>query len=86
MSHTENVDEMVVPETSVPETSVPELVHEEISMPSYFPEILDKGTESHIMWLLIKNLMHYSVHRLGAVIFGGAVRDSILHGYASREF
>jgi hypothetical protein len=57
-----------------------------VQMPSYFPEILDKGTESHVTWLLIKNLMHYSVHNLDAIIFGGAVRDSILHGYASREF
>jgi hypothetical protein len=57
-----------------------------VQMPSCFPEILDKGTESHVTWLLIKNLMHYSVHNLDAIIFGGAVRDSILHGYASREF
>ena len=85
MSQTENVE--VVSETLVSEMLVSEmLVHEETQMPSYFPEILDKGTESHIMWLLIKNLMHYSVHRLGAIIFGGAVRDSILHGVASREF
>lgn len=81
MSQTENLSQTLVSETLVSET-----LSEEIPMPSCFEDILDNGTESHITWLLIKNLMHYTVHRLGAIIFGGAVRDSILHGYASREF
>jgi hypothetical protein len=69
------------------QTEMTETLDENFSLlPSCFGEILDKGTESHVTWLLIKNLMHYSVDRLGAVIFGGAVRDSILHDYASREF
>jgi hypothetical protein len=55
-------------------------------MPSYFGQILDNGTESHITWLLIRNLMHASVHRFDSVIFGGAVRDFLLHSNASREF
>ena len=86
MSQAQNFPETLVSETLVSETLVSEIGPQEIAMPSYFPEILDKGTESHITWLLIKNLMYYSVNRLDAIIFGGAVRDTILHGYASREF
>jgi hypothetical protein len=69
----------------VSQTLVEPLVHEETQMPSYFEDILDKGTESHITWLLIASLMRHII-KCGAIIFGGAVRDSILHGFASREF
>lgn len=55
-------------------------------MTSYFPEILDKGTESHITWLLITCLIRNLIKRFDAIVFGGAVRDSILHSHASREF
>ncbi len=68
------------------QTSQTESFDKMTQISSYFGEILDKGTESHITWLLIRNLMHQSVHRHDAIIFGGAVRDSILHGFASREF
>jgi hypothetical protein len=59
---------------------------ESSKMPSYFPEILDKGTESHITWLLITCLIRNVIKRFDVIIFGGAVRDSILHSNASREF
>ena len=57
-----------------------------IIMSSYFPKILDKGTESHITWLLITCLIRNLIKRFDAIVFGGAVRDSILHSHASREF
>ena len=65
-------------------TQTPEALPE--PLPYYFSDILDKGTESHITWLLIRNIMRYSVDRFDAVIFGGAVRDLLLHSHASREF
>ena len=65
-------------------TQTPEALPE--PLPYYFSDILDKGTESHITWLLIRNIMRYSVDRFDAIIFGGAVRDFLLHSHASREF
>jgi hypothetical protein len=54
--------------------------------PSCFGDLLSKGNESHITWLLITCLMRNIVRRFDAIIFGGAVRDLIRHSWAAREF
>ena len=70
-----------------PTVELAEIPDEDVFVPlSCFEHILDHGTESHITWILIKHLMYHSVNWFDAIIFGGAVRDSILHCYASREF
>lgn len=51
-----------------------------------FAEILEKGNKTHIIWLLMSCLMRNIVKRFDAVIFGGAVRDLLLHSYSSRKF
>jgi len=51
-----------------------------------FEFIVESGSENHIKWLLITCLMRNIVSRFNAVIFGGAIRDSIRHSYASRKF
>ena len=55
-------------------------------MPSYFGVTLQKGAETHVYWLLMKCLMENIVKKFDIIIFGGAVRDLILHNYAAREF
>ena len=52
----------------------------------WFAEILEKGNKTHVTWLLMSCLMRNIVKRFDAVIFGGAVRDLILHSYTSRKF
>jgi len=54
--------------------------------PSYFGETLASGTESHVMWLLVSCLMRNIVRQFDGVIFGGAVRDTILHSHAAGKF
>jgi hypothetical protein len=54
--------------------------------PSYFGETLATGTESHVMWLLVSCLMRNIVRQFDGVIFGGAVRDTILHSHAAGKF
>jgi len=78
--------EMTEPLTENMDETFLESISPLVQMPSYFQEILDKGTESHITWLLMSCLMRNVIKRFDAIVFGGAVRDSILHGYASREF
>jgi len=51
-----------------------------------FEFLLESGSDNHIKWLLVTTLMRNIVSRFNAVIFGGAVRDSIRHSYASRKF
>ena len=51
-----------------------------------FSEILEKGNKTHITWLLVSGLMRNIVKKFDAVIFGGAVRDLLLHSYSSRKF
>ena len=51
-----------------------------------FEIILESGSDNHIKWLLVTCLMRNLVTRYDAIIFGGAVRDSIRHSYASRKF
>ena len=51
-----------------------------------FAETLATGTESHVYWLLVSCLMRNIVSRFDAVIFGGAVRDTILHSHAAGKF
>ena len=58
----------------------------DLSMTPWFVEILEKGNKSHVTWLLISCLMRNIVKRFDAIIFGGAVRDLILHSNASRKF
>lgn len=53
---------------------------------STFEKILDSGSDSHIRWILIVTLMRNIVKRYDAVIFGGAVRDFVLHGYIASKF
>jgi len=54
--------------------------------PAYFGKTLESGTESHIKWLLISCLMRNIVNRFDAYIFGGAVRDLLLHSRAASKF
>ena len=54
--------------------------------PSYFGQTLSTGTESHVQWLLVSCLMRNIVRRFDAVIFGGAVRDTLLHSHAAGKF
>jgi hypothetical protein len=51
-----------------------------------FEFIVESGSDNHIKWLLITCLMRNIVTRYTAVIFGGAIRDSMRHSYASRKF
>ena len=53
---------------------------------SIFEKILDSGSDSHIRWLLITTLMRNIVKRYDVVIFGGAVRDFVLHNYCASKF
>jgi hypothetical protein len=60
---------------------------EQICWPgSTFQTILDTGSKSHIRWLLTTTLMKNIVNRYDAVIFGGAVRDLLLHQYTASKF
>jgi hypothetical protein len=54
--------------------------------PKTFEYILEHGSENHIKWLLTTSLMSNIVSRFDGVVFGGAVRDSLRHSYASRMF
>lgn len=52
----------------------------------WFAEILETGNKTHVTWLLVSCLMRNIVKRFDSVIFGGAVRDLLLHSYTSRKF
>ena len=58
----------------------------EYYQPKSFELLLESGSDNHIKWLLVTTLMRNIVYRFNAVIFGGAVRDSMRHSYASRKF
>lgn len=52
----------------------------------YFNDLLKTGSDTHIQWHLVHNMMNTLVRRFDVIIFGGAVRDSILHSHAAGKF
>ena len=63
-----------------------ELPDYSFSSSNTFDEILKIGNKYHITWLLMNSLMHNIIKQFDAVIFGGAVRDLLLHNYNARQF
>lgn len=53
---------------------------------SDFSTILNSGNDTHIGWLLNLCLMKNIVRGFDAIVFGGAVRDLILHNYTASKF
>jgi len=66
--------------------NVPDECEETCWPGSMFQTILDTGNKSHINWLLTTTLMKNIVNRYDAVIFGGAVRDLVLHDHNASTF
>uniref|UniRef100_A0A6C0DAU4 Poly A polymerase head domain-containing protein n=1 Tax=viral metagenome TaxID=1070528 RepID=A0A6C0DAU4_9ZZZZ len=54
--------------------------------PLTFTELLKTKNVSHIKWLLIRSIMDRLINLDNAIIFGGAVRDMILHNHAAKKF
>jgi len=54
--------------------------------PLTFTEILKTKNVSHIKWIIIRNIMDRLILLDDAIIFGGAVRDMILHNHAAKKF
>lgn len=84
MTATVNTESMLEPDLDEPVDESDEIYNP--YTPSYFEETLATGRESHVQWLLVSRLMRNIVWRFNAVIFGGAVRDTILHSHAAHTF
>lgn len=81
---TEDIASVTLSESEIKASENEDLIDYWQSTPFEF--LLESGSDNHIKWLLVTTLMRNIVSRFNAVIFGGAVRDSIRHSYASRKF